>query len=746
MVAKLLLDPDESLSRFSCPPTHKEDHVKLFSRNLLKIGFVTLLAGASAVVVSCNGTSNSGPTANGGVGSVDLALVEGGVTLNSVSYTITGPNSYMTSGSINVASSATLSAVIGGLPAGNGYTITLSATGTDGTTTCGGSATFNVTAGAVTAVSVTLDCHEVAKTGSVSVNGAINVCPVADGLTANPSTVFVGYPVALTFASHDPDNGPSPLAYSWSAPSGTFTNGTTATPTFVCSVPGQVILTATASDGDPSTSCAATMSVTINCQQTLLVPGSLVVSSTTYDNTQGALATLAVGSPIANTNTATQAAVAGNDYVNVWNNAPVDGSFGVTSEITLSDLNPTTLAVLSTVAVPTNQVVTSFSSKSELALHVTKDASSQDRLVFVAYAGSGVGALDVSNSDSVAGQDLTNPVTYAFDPIGGPYTYAFHRTIVSMDVTGNLVYTPTIAYGGNNGRAALLSSNGLYYSVGNGNNGNAAAFGSSNGTNPDVTENTGVEVVTPINGASSSVAIPAGNSAEVDPLLQFTNGGKLDKPGKDDNFRGIAEFGGALYFTKGSGSNGYQTVYTVPTLPTIANAASQTITVVPGFPTDSAKAALADKTSGGNYTPFAIFFANATTMYVTDEGTGNSTDVTHGGLMKWSLVSGTWQLDYILTTGAIGTVDNLTGSDGAWPAVNTIGLRNMTGVVNGDQVTLWAVTSTKSTSGDNGADPNKVVTITDSLSATTLPAGESFSPVIGPTYGTVYRGVAFVNP
>jgi hypothetical protein len=80
--------------------------------------------------------------------------------------------------------------------------------------------------------------------------------------------------------------------------------------------------------------------------------------------------------------------------------------------------------------------------------------------------------------------------------------------------------------------------------------------------------------------------------------------------------------------------------------------------------------------------------------------------------------------------------------------VTTVGLRNLTGVVNGDQVTLWATTSTSSTSVDNGADPNKVVAITDQVSATTLTgavATESFSTVTGPTYGTVYRGVAFVN-
>ncbi len=144
--------------------------------------------------------------------------------------------------------------------------------------------------------------------------------------------------------------------------------------------------------------------------------------------------------------------------------------------------------------------------------------------------------------------------------------YAFHRTIVSLDDDGHLTYTPTVNYGGNNGRAALLGSNGLYYSVGNANNGNAATFGSaSNGTTPDVTETPGLEVVNPINGWFAAVAIPGGNSAEVDPLLQFGLGkkGADDKPGKDDNFRGITEYNGALYFTKGSGSNGVQTVYTV---------------------------------------------------------------------------------------------------------------------------------------------------------------------------------------
>lgn len=136
---------------------------------------------------------------------------------------------------------------------------------------------------------------------------------------------------------------------------------------------------------------------------------------------------------------------------------------------------------------------------------------------------------------------------------------------------------------------------------------------------------------------------------------------------------------------------------------------------------------------------------------MTDEGTGSSVDATtHAGLQKWSLVKGTWQLDYVLTNGLIGTVDgNLLGYDGQYPDVTTGGLRNLTGVVNENgTVTLWATTATSSTSVDIGADPNKVVRITDDLKATTLTsrvASEAFATVAGPTYGTVYRGVAYVN-
>jgi hypothetical protein len=700
------------------------------------------------------GSGTPGAVSQDGTGQLGMNLtLPGGETVNLVTYTVTGPGGYSQSGSVPVQNSITISFQLSNIPAGNNYSITISGMSTDGTVNCIGSATFNIVARTTTTVTDVLQCNAaLPDAGAVAVNAPTYACASTfqGAISASPSETTVGGSVALQATAVAPNA--SALTYTWSAPSGTFSTPSSPTTNFTCTTQGQVTVTVTVADGPVpagALACAATSTtVLVTCD--VLTPNSLVISSSTYDNTQGAVASLAIGTALPNTATATVPAVAGNDYVNVWNNAKIDGSFGVTSEITLTILNPTSGQVLNTIPVPTNQVVTSFSSKSELGLHYVND-SNGGHLVFVAYAGAGVGALDVSNSDAVAGQDQTNPVTFAFGS-----NYAFARTIVSMDAHGNIFYTPTIAYGGNNGRSALLGSSGLYYSVGNANNGNASAFG-PNGTNPDVTETTGLEVVTPINGSTSNAAIPAGNSAEVDPLIQynFTDGGKADKAGKDDNYRGVTEYGGALYFTKGSGSNGIDTVYTVAPLPTVASAASATISIVPGFPTDSAKA------TGGNFTPFAVFFANPTTMYVTDEGTGDATDVSsHAGLEKWSLVNGTWQLDYVLTNGLIGTVDSNVGADGgalapdggldgAWPNVTTIGLRNLTGIVNTatNTVTLWATTSTLSASGDNGADPNKVVTITDQIGATTLSAvaSESFSVVVGPTYGTVYRGVALVH-
>ena len=74
------------------------------------------------------------------------------------------------------------------------------------------------------------------------------------------------------------------------------------------------------------------------------------------------------------------------------------------------------------------------------------------------------------------------------------------------------------------------------------------------------------------------------------------------------------------------------------------------------------------------------------------------------------------------------------------------GLRNITGRVNDDgTVTIWAVTSTTSGNGDTGADPDKLVVITDTLSNTTTvsAAQEKFRTLRIAAFGEVLRGVSF---
>ena len=56
---------------------------------------------------------------------------------------------------------------------------------------------------------------------------------------------------------------------------------------------------------------------------------------------------------------------------------------------------------------------------------------------------------------------------------------------------------------------------------------------------------------------------------------------------------------------------------------------------------------------------------------------------------------------------------------------------------------IWAITSTVSGGGDQGADPNKLVAITDQLSATAPGAGETFSTLRTAGFGEVLRGVSF---
>jgi hypothetical protein len=203
-------------------------------------------------------------TENAGSAFLQLQLPGGG-SLDSVNYVVTGPSAFSRSGAIDLRNSSTISATIGGLPAGAGYTITVTAA-IDSGTVCAGSAPFDVIAHGVAMVVVKLTCHEPPRQGSASVNGVLNFCPVIDAVATDVSEVTLGHKIALTSSAHDSDAGPSALSYQWQTTAGKLSSATVANPTFTCTTVGTATLTLTVSDGD----CSDTLTLGVTCSPPIL--------------------------------------------------------------------------------------------------------------------------------------------------------------------------------------------------------------------------------------------------------------------------------------------------------------------------------------------------------------------------------------------------------------------------------------------------------------------------------------------
>jgi len=239
-------------------------------------GFVVpaaLALGVSFLAAGCKEAEVQGVDAANGSGgeiALDLSLASG-ATLSAVGYTITGPGGYAKTGSIDVSKSTKVATTIGGIPNGSGYTISLSGTSSDGGTACNGSASFSVVAHQTTTVPVAILCKEQTRSGSVAVNGTLNICPVADGISANPAEAYVGAPISLQALAHDSDAGPVALSYQWTATNGSLSSATAQSPTFTCASAGSATVTVTVADGDPAPSCADSYSVTLACTQPVCV-------------------------------------------------------------------------------------------------------------------------------------------------------------------------------------------------------------------------------------------------------------------------------------------------------------------------------------------------------------------------------------------------------------------------------------------------------------------------------------------
>src|SRR5579863_8472333 len=219
-------------------------------------------------------------------------------------------------------------------------------------------------------------------------------------------------------------------------------------------------------------------------------PGNLVVTRSLYVDTGSIVAGTTVLPPNCSpANCPTPAtAITSSAYPYVFNNDTVDGNFGITSKVFLDQVTPTGTLVTS-LEVPNSsqngvpptkdQVVTSFPSKSELALNLSTDGN---YLTFVGYFAP-ISAIDVSNSNTPG----------EIDPTVAPGNN-YYRSVAQVDQHGKFRITKTNAYTGDNGRAAILNNSlgaNLVYMAGN------AGNGTQNPQPVGVIISTGAQMLTP---------------------------------------------------------------------------------------------------------------------------------------------------------------------------------------------------------------------------------------------------------
>jgi hypothetical protein len=232
------------------------------------IGHAILIGLAVAAASSSGCSSASPPNTSAGerVGSVGMSLqVAPGITINTVTWTVTNTaTQFSETGTVSTQFSNSVSFQVGGLPTGSGYSIALTGTSTDGTTTCTGSATFNVTPGATTAVHVTLLCSgPTADAGNIAVTATTQICANISALSASPTEAAVGTPVALSAIA---SAGAAPVSYLWTATAGTFSDPTNAAPTFTCpNTPAMVTIAVSVSPSAGGCTTTTSESVTVTC-------------------------------------------------------------------------------------------------------------------------------------------------------------------------------------------------------------------------------------------------------------------------------------------------------------------------------------------------------------------------------------------------------------------------------------------------------------------------------------------------
>jgi PEP-CTERM motif len=375
------------------------------------------------------------------------------------------------------------------------------------------------------------------------------------------------------------------------------------------------------------------------------------------------------------------------------------------------------------------------------SLMLPQTASGANLPVSGEYGSSSEGTLQLSGN----GQYLTI-MGYGINANqfnSSPGTYSILSTNTALGQSGSQTgqsYTPVprvVALIDANGN--VDSSTGIY-NIFNGNNPRSAytadgtnIYVSGQGNNPD---NTGGVFYT-TRGSNSATSITGADAGS----------------GDSQDTREVQIYNNTLYVStdskEGSTNRSYVgTLGAIGTPPTTVANGGNGPTQLTGTGTSTGKYTITATNGNGinsagdqiNLSPENYFFANSNTLYIADSGSGKQTSATStlgdGGLQKWSLVAGSWVLDYTIA-GGLNLVQNAASNPNN--TSGTTGLYGLTGelIDGGTEVELFA---TNFTIGD--LDPTYLYGVTDVLADSTNP-GESFTQLAAAPADSNFKGVSF---
>ena len=357
-----------------------------------------------------------------------------------------------------------------------------------------------------------------------------------------------------------------------------------------------------------------------------------------------------------------------------------------------------------------------YGSSSEATLQLSGDG------YHLAIMGYGVNAADFNSDPGSYSPDAGNAALGQSGSLTGQSYTAVPRVVALIDAFGNIDSSTAIfnVYDTNNPRSAYTADGTNIYISGQ-------------GTGSDAT---GGVFYTKL-GSSSATAI-TGLDTSSNTAAQDT--------------RTVQIYSNTLYVSvdskEGSGSNRdfIGTLGSPPATSLYMSGAGPT--QIPGFGTSTGKVTITSGVNSNgnglnagkqiNISPVNYFFANSTTLYVADSGnpknTSASSSLGDGGLQKWSLISGSWVLDYTLYNG-LSLVANSNSS-------GTCGLYGLAGRVNAASGTV-DLYATNYTLAD--LDQTYLYGITDTLTYTTASqaSGEMFTQLDTAPADSNFKGVAF---